>query len=175
MKLAYVSLAGRGATDALIAAALAQPALAGRRLAGTLPVDTGRALSHPCDMDLQILPDGPILRISQDLGSGSRGCRLDHGALEEAVVEVDRRLDGAQALVVNKWGKVDSEGRGFVPLIARALEAGMPVLVGVNGLNLPAFLEFAGGLAVELPADPLAVAAWLSDAMAAAQAASRAA
>ncbi len=175
MKLAYVSLAGRGATDALIAAALAQPALAGRRLAGTLPVDTGRALSHPCDMDLQILPDGPILRISQDLGSGSRGCRLDGGALEEAVVEVNRRLDGAQALVVNKWGKVDSEGRGFVPLIARALEAGMPVLVGVNGLNLPAFLEFAGGLAVELPADALAVAAWLSDAMAAAQAASRAA
>ena len=175
MKLGYVSLSGRGATDALIAAALAQPVLAGQRLSGTVQIDTGRAADHPCDMDLQVLPDGPVLRISQDLGSGARGCRLDHGALEAAVVEVERRMAGAAALVVNKWGKVDSEGRGFVPLIARALEAGLPVLVGVNGLNLPAFLDFAGGLATELPADPVRLAAWLAEAIAAAPAQTRAA
>ncbi|MFC7704220.1 DUF2478 domain-containing protein [Plastorhodobacter daqingensis] len=158
--IGYVSLPGRGATDDCLAAAVA--ALARRKvaLAGTVQTNPERADRDKCDMDLRVLPDGPVLRISQDLGRHARGCRLDGGVLEQAVAEVAARIDGAALLVVNKFGKQEAEGRGFVPLIAEAVLRGMPVLVGVNAMNLPAFLAFAEGLATALPADPSAIADW---------------
>lgn len=112
-------------------------------------------------MDLFCLPDGPVLTISQQLGAGARGCRLDGGALEAAVATVAPRLAGAAALVVNKFGKLEAAGHGFVPLIAEALETGRPVLVGVNAPNRDAFLAFAGDLAEPLPPEPGRLAAWL--------------
>ncbi|MEF9605985.1 DUF2478 domain-containing protein, partial [Paracoccus sp. PXZ] len=52
------------------------------------------------------------------------------------------------------------EGRGFAPLIAEALSRDIPVLAGVNGLNLPAFQAFADGLAAPLPGDEALVMDW---------------
>lgn len=164
MPIAYVSLAGRGATDALIADAVALMTgalVTDARLAGTVQRDVVRADRTLCDMELVVLPDGPVFRINQDRGEAARGCRLDGGALEEAVVEVATRLAGAEALVVNKFGKLEAQGRGYVPLIATALERDLPVLVGVNRLNLADLLAFCDGMARALPPDPTAVADWL--------------
>lgn len=158
MSLRYVSLSGRGQTDACLTAAVRLLQAAGLRLAGTMALETA---DPACDMQLQVLPDGPLIRINQNLGAQARGCRLDGGALETAVVEVAARLSGAQALIVNKFGKLEAQGRGYVPLIAQALEAGIPVLIGVNALNLPELLTFAGDLAQELPGEPHAIAAWI--------------
>lgn len=160
MQLAFVSLAGRGATDALLAEAVARIRARGIVAAGTVQTNPPCAGRDTCDMDIHVLPDGPVLRISQDLGLHARGCRLDSAALAAAVAEAERRLDGAGLLVVNKFGKQEAEGRGFAPLIAAALERGMPVLVGVNALNLPAFEAFAGTLARPLPATAAAIADW---------------
>ncbi len=160
MHLAYVSLPGRGATDALLAEAVTRIRARGIVPAGTVQTNSPCAGREKCDMDIHVLPDGPVLRISQDLGLHARGCRLDSAALESAVAEAARRLDDAALLVVNKFGKQEAEGRGFVPVIAAALDRGLPVLVGVNALNLPAFETFAGGLAEALPAEPAAIADW---------------
>lgn len=159
MPIAYVSLAGRGATDALIAAAVAQVQ---GRLAGTVQRDVARADRSLCDMELVVLPDGPVFRINQDRGEAARGCRLDGGALEEAVVAVATRLAGAEALIVNKFGKLEAQGHGYVPLIAEAMGRDLPVLVGVNAMNLPDLLAFCDGLALALPADAEQVAEWLN-------------
>lgn len=160
MRLGYVSLKGRGATDACLMEVVARLRAAGVDLAGTVQTNPDRAGRDKCDMDLHILPDGPVLRISQDLGNGARGCRLDSGVLETAVAEAGRRLDGAALLVINKFGKQEAEGRGFVPLIAEALGRGIAVLVGVNALNLPAFAEFTEGMAEPLSPDPAQIARW---------------
>jgi glycosyltransferase involved in cell wall biosynthesis len=118
-------------------------------------------------MDVQVLPDGPVLRISQDLGPSARGCRLDPTALETAVGLVAASLaGGADVLIINKFGKHEAEGRGFRAVIAEALALGIPVIVGVNGLNLASFEEFAGGLASRLPPDCETLAAWASRAIA---------
>ena len=157
MNIRYVSLPGRGRTDACLTAAVRLMQAAGLRLSGTFALET---LDPTCDMQLQVLPDGPVLRINQNLGKQARGCRLDGGALEQAVVEVSARTEGAQLLIVNKFGKLEASGRGFVPLIVQALDRGMPVLIGVNTLNLPDLLGFAGDMAQALPGDPAAIAAW---------------
>lgn len=165
MQLAYVSVSGRGATDEVLERAVTLLEAEGVPLAGTVQTNMHRPDRSKCDMDLRVLPDGPVLRISQDLGEAARGCRLDGGVLEEAVAEVMRRMDGAAVLVVNKFGKQEALGRGMVVAIAEALDRGLPVVVGVNGLNLPAFLEFAGGLAEKLPPDSRTIARWARVAM----------
>jgi len=159
MPIGYLSCPGRGETDPCIARAAAMLAARGVRLAGT--VAAGEAGDGPCCDALQVLPDGPVMAIRQDLGTGASGCRLDGTALEAAVAAVRPRLAGAEILVVNKFGKIEAIGRGFVPLIAEAVDRGLPVLVGVSGLNLPDFLAFADGLAERLPPHPEAAAAWV--------------
>ena len=160
MKLGYVSIQGRGETDRFLAEVAAALQEAGLRLAGTVQTNTERTNRRKCDMDLIVLPDGPTIRISEDRGALARGCILDSEALEQTVVQVAQRLDGADLLIVNKFGKREGEGRGLIPVIGEALGRGIPVLVGVNGLNLPDFLAFADGLAEGLPADGAQVADW---------------
>jgi hypothetical protein len=160
MILAAVSLSGKGRTDAWLAEAVAQMQARGLRLVGTVQSNPQRDDRPRCDMDVHVLPDGPVLRISEDRGPAARGCRLDAGVLEAAVAATLDRLEGADLLVVNKFGKQEAEGRGFVPVIAEAMARDLPVLVGVNPLNQGAFHAFAGGLAQDLDPMPEAIATW---------------
>ena len=172
MDLAYTMAPGRGDTDLILRKLATDLAARGLRCCGIVQINSERADSGPCDMDVQVLPDGAVLRISQDLGPSARGCRLDPAALETAVGLVTASLGrGADVLVVNKFGKHEAEGRGFRAVIAEALALGMPVIVGVNGLNLASFQTFAGGLASPLPPDSDALADWVASAIAASEAA----
>lgn len=161
MKLAYTMAPGRGDTDLILDRLASDLIGRGMRLAGTVQINTDRPEAGPCDMDVKVLPDGPVLRISQNLGPSARGCRLDPEALETAVGWVTARLTPATDLViVNKFGKHEAEGRGFRAVIAEALALDIPVLVGLNDLNRAAFEDFAGGLATRLPPEPGALAQW---------------
>ncbi len=157
MELRYISLPGRGHTDACLTAAVRIMQASRLRLCGTIALETQ---DPACDMQLQVLPDGPVIRINQNLGRAAKGCRLDGGALEQAVMAVASRTYGANLLIVNKFGKVEAQGRGYVPLIVDAIDRGVPVLIGVNVLNLPELLHFAGSAAQALPGDPALIAAW---------------
>ncbi|GGH30654.1 Protein of unknown function [Cribrihabitans marinus] len=163
MNLAYVSTTERGATDRLLSAAAAHLAARGVALAGVVQSNTECADSSKCDMDLKVLPDGETIRISQSLGAGSRGCRLDPAGLELAVGLVGRSLDaGPRLLIVNKFGKHEADGRGFRPLIGEALARDIPVLVGLNGLNAERFLEFTDGAAEQLSPEIESIETWLN-------------
>lgn len=163
MLIRYVCSDRELATNAALAAAADAAARAGIVLAGTVqPVD-GPAPQQKCEITLALLPDGQRRNISLDLGPGATGCRLDAGALEEAVMIVRDRLDAAQALVVNKFGKQEAIGRGLVGVIGEACERGLPVLVGVAPEWRAAFLAFAGEQAGPLPADPGVILDWLRD------------
>jgi len=136
MYLACTMAPGRGDTDLILARLATDLATRGLRLCGTVQINTNRTGANPCDMDVRVLSDGPVLRISQDLGPSARGCRLDPEALEAAVGLVAASLaTGADLLIVNKFGKHEAEGHGFRHVIAEALAMEVPVLVGLNGLN----------------------------------------
>lgn len=160
IRLAYVSLHGRGRTDLFLSGVANRLEDRGVRLAGTVQSNHDRPDRAKCDMDLRVLPDGPMIRISEDRGSLARGCILDSGALEQTVAEVEKRLKDADLLIINKFGKRETEGKGLVPVIAAALDLSIPVLVGVNGLNLPLFLGFCGGTAEHLMPDLAVVLDW---------------
>lgn len=163
MNIAFTMAPGRGDTDLLLHTVARRLIARGTRLAGTAQVNTERPDAGPCDMDVIVLPDGPTIRISQTLGQSARGCRLDPGALEQAVALAQSRLPESDCLIVNKFGKHEAEGRGFRPLIAEALSGGLPVLVGLNTLNVEAFEDFAGGMAERLAPEEEVLHDWLQD------------
>ena len=166
MRMGYVIAPGRGDMDLLLAGVADALVADGVRLCGTVQFNTACAGEGPCDMDVRVLPDGPVIRISQSLGPEARGCRLDPGALETAIAACERRLDQADLLIVNKFGKQEALGRGFRGLIAEAMGMGIPVLVGLNGLNRDAFDAFTGGAAEPVEPRHDAVLDWLRGAMA---------
>lgn len=163
MNLAYTMAPGRGDTDLILLTLAKTLAARGIQCRGTVQINSDRADAGPCDMDVQVLPDGPVLRISQDLGQFARGCRLDPTALETAVGLVAASLDqDTDVLIINKFGKHEAEGRGFRTLIAEALSNGIPVLVGLNTLNLLAFNDFSAGLGTGLPCEAEVLANWVT-------------
>lgn len=167
LDLASILAPRRGATDLLLRRLATHLAQHGVRTAGTVQINAESDDGRPCDMDVQVLPDGPVIRISQDLGRASRGCRLDPAALEQAIALAAVGLaDDAQILFVNKFGKHEAEGRGFRALIADALARNIPVIVGLNALNEPAFEAFADGFAQRLSPDLVALKSWAASALA---------
>ena len=162
MRLAYTMTGSeRGGVDLLLCDFATALAARGVRACGVVQVNTLRPGARVCDMDVRVLPDGPVHRISQSLGAGARGCRLDPAALEAAVADVEHRFArGCDVLIVNKFGKHEAEGRGFRALIAEALCADAPVIVGTNALNRAAFETFSGGAAEALAPDLPTLLRW---------------
>lgn len=139
----------------------------GHALAGFLQRDEWTPGRARCDMVLAELHSDTSICVSQDLGPGSRGCRLDMAAMMAAMTKAIAALDeNPDLLVINKFGKTESEGGGFRPLISAAVEHGVPVLIAVPHMNVEAWRTFAGDLSVEhaldaLPSDGTALLAAL--------------
>ncbi len=168
MKIAVIRSRTAGLTDQVISETAARLAAEGARLAGVVKVPGNETPDgHHCDMDLRVLPDGPEVRITQSLGEGATGCRLDPAGIAAAVAATEQRgAAEADLFILNKFGPQESEGRGFCDAIAVAIEHNVPVLVGVGGGCREAFDAFVGGVAEEVPADQDAVYRWCKAAMA---------
>lgn len=167
MALAYIRTMARGQADILLSDLADRLIAQGLRVGGVVQSNTTCNDNDLCDMDVQVMPDGPVFRISQSLGAGSRGCRLNPETLEQAVGHVTQSLNATQGqrpqlLIVNKFGKHEADGRGFRPLIADAMMAGVPVLTAVNPTNHPAFQDFAQGMATCLPGQLPALLHWVA-------------
>lgn len=164
MKLAYITSDVPGRMNALLAAFADRASDNGLRPIGAVQLNRTDDDGALCRTDLRLLPDGPVVCISQQLGRASTGCTLDPGALENAVDRIARMMaGGADVLIVNKFGSHEADGHGFRELIGAALGENIPVLCAVAPAHLPAFMEFSGGLATALPCDLEPLDAWLSD------------
>ncbi|WP_339107072.1 DUF2478 domain-containing protein [Thioclava sp. GXIMD4216] len=147
MRLGYVQSAKRGMTDRLLT-----------ELALRLRPDVA-ALVSPDPQDnllLHLWPADLRWPIRQDLGRGAAACTLDSTALEGAVFRLSQdlaRLPCNVPVILNKFGRQEAEGHGLRPLIAQALEAGHPIILGVPTQTEAAFHAFAGPLAEKLDHD----------------------
>ncbi|MBT6546372.1 MAG: DUF2478 domain-containing protein [Rhodobacteraceae bacterium] len=159
---ANVTTKDRGATDRLLTSVTNRLICNKIRILGALsPFQQSDTLGH-CESVLQLLPNGPVIPITQNLGKGSAACKMDAGALEEAVGILTARfaLEGADLIVLNKFGLREAEGHGFRALIADALGCGIPVLLGVSDTHRPALQRFTEGLITNLPHDEKAILEW---------------
>jgi hypothetical protein len=81
MRIATVMSDERGRTDLILAEVAVALMAKGLQVAGVVQTNFDRPGRSHCDMDIWVLPDGPEIRINQQLGEGAHGCRLDSGAL----------------------------------------------------------------------------------------------
>ncbi|MEM1288703.1 MAG: DUF2478 domain-containing protein [Pseudomonadota bacterium] len=159
-QIAYTMLPGKGDPDRLFETLASRITKTGQTVVGCVQ---GKDASN--GMSIRILPGGKELQISQNLGPGSDGCRMDQNALERAVATVEAAYTpSTDLLLINKFGKREAGGGGFRPLIGKALSDGVPVLVGLNDLNLEAFKAFAGGLDRRVDPNLAAMLAWFEKA-----------
>jgi hypothetical protein len=135
----------------------------GLRVAGVLQHPVCSDAAGHCDVALEELTTGVRTDLFEDRGPGASGCRLDVAALAEVNGKVVRSFDAdPELLILNKFGKVEAEGRGLLDLVAIAVDRGIPVVIGVPIRNLEAWRNFAGGLSVEFSSDPSEIADWLN-------------
>ncbi|MEP2531381.1 DUF2478 domain-containing protein [Shimia sp.] len=162
MRIGYVSSQIPGETDALLSGLANRLKSDGRNLAGIVKDTTfDSRFENGCDMKVRVLPAGPSVKITQDLGDGSGACRLDPGAIATSVARVEASaLDQADLFILNKFGPEEAAGRGFCDVIGTALELGVPVLVGVGQGLIPEFETFAAGLATRVAAEEAALFEW---------------
>lgn len=115
-----------------------------------------------CDMEVEELASGIILQLSEDRGKEARGCRLDRGALSEAAALLSASLENEPELVIlNKFGKLEAEGRGLRDTLADAVQLGVPIVVGVPYRNIEQWRAFTVGLAEECPIGSSRLHEWL--------------
>ena len=135
----------------------------GVRLAGVLQHPVCSDTTGHCDVALEELTTGLRTDLFEDRGPGASGCRLDVAALAEVNAQVARSLDNdPELLILNKFGKVEAEGRGLLDLVATAVDRSIPVVIGVPIRNLEAWRNFAGGMSVEFSSDPFEIMDWLN-------------
>lgn len=116
------------------------------------------------DMDLQVIGADRSFRISQSLGPGSRGCRLNSGALADCAAFLEQALTAeTELLILNRFGRGESEGKGFRDLIGAAIAAGVPVLTALRPAYAEAWTAFGAEMACELPLEKEAVLAWFHE------------
>ncbi|QCI67900.1 DUF2478 domain-containing protein [Phreatobacter stygius] len=137
-------------------------AAGGVAVAGLVQINGRDASCAEMDMELEDLDTGRRINICQDLGSGSSdSCRLDPTGLAEAAGALKAALDKPLDLVViNKFGRMESEGQGLVAEIGEAVATGRPLIIGVPRRFAGAWDAFAGGLDEKVACRAEALAAW---------------
>jgi hypothetical protein len=99
--------------------------------------------------------------ITQERGRDAQGCKLDPGGLADISHCITDAIDaGVDLIVINKFGRAESEGSGLVSGIADAAAADIPLLTTVREPYLDAWRSFHGGLATELAPLKRAIIAW---------------
>jgi nucleoside-triphosphatase THEP1 len=148
-------------SDALIAQCAADLAASGYRLGGVVQSNTRRSGRRRCDMYVKDLLGGDEIKISLDRGNEARGCRLDPDAFARIDAWVERAvLERVDLLIINKFGREEAHGRGLRSVIAKALIAEIPLVIGVSTRNLCDFLTFVGDSTTRLKPDVEAITAW---------------
>lgn len=133
----------------------------GLRLGGVIQRSSGSAGQCATSIHVADLRSGDAFDIWEARGTCARGCRLDERGLFDAEPAINAAIaDRVDLLVINRFGRAESLGRGLLGCFVAALEAGVPVITAVRAPYEEAWRGFHGGLAHDLPADELRVISW---------------
>ncbi len=150
--------------DQLIGEAISLLKVNGIRLAGYQLHQTDQNTRCCSSLHLKNISSGKISKISQDLGSGSSGCRLDSAALASLTNVVCSELTPqTQMLVLNRFGRGEADGQGFRNAIEKAIGMGIPVLSAVRQEYLEPWHDFSGEFGVKVPAKLASVVSWCNE------------
>jgi len=95
-----------------------------------------------------VLPRHNIVGLTLDT-SPDDGCSLDPTRLSDLAQHLAQSLrNGADLLIINRYGRSEAAGGGLVNLIEQAFEANIPVLIAVSKRRFPDWIRFCKGMNV---------------------------
>ncbi len=159
--LAAIHAAKDVPVDSLLAEIAARAKQSGLRAAGFFQ-HRGKDTEECCrNIEIEHIGTGVTQIISQPLGTGSRGCRLDPAALADVAGTLLAELDaGAELLILNRFGKGETEGHGFRSVIETAYARQIPVLTVVRESYVEGWRDFAGDCGALLAPDSESIIGW---------------
>lgn len=124
-------------------------------------VQHGHCQGDQSDLSALLIHTSEKIRLFQDLGACSAGCRLDVGQLITAGSRVVTAIDhGADLVVINRFGKLEREGKGLSFLIELAMNASIPAVIAVPANRFPDWVKYSEGMSVKLSCDQASLYRW---------------
>jgi hypothetical protein len=168
-RLAAVTYARGFDIDCVLVDVCKQLSQKGVRLGGLLQISTG-AKGGGCASTVHVvdLRSNTAFDIWEERGACAKGCRLDERGLADAASVIELALgDRVDLIVINRFGRAESLGRGLLSCFASALLANVPVLTAVRPPYDEAWRTFHGGCGREIATEIREIVDWARDATAA--------
>jgi hypothetical protein len=132
----------------------------GRRPVGVIQVGRSCRSENP-GLGVVLLPGNEVVRLVPDAEAQAPGCRLDGGRLADLATRLGAMIeDGADLVIINRFGRSEAEGKGLIDLIAQAVDADIPVLIAVPEQRFPDWIRFSNGMNVRLACRREALDQW---------------
>ena len=133
----------------------------GVRTAGLVQLDGWFCRSSDSDLRVAVLSNSEVVHVAHDRELGAPRCRLDCGGLASLAKVIETAIrDGADLVVINRFGKLEAEGKGLIELIQLAAEAEIPMLIAVPEHRFASWIKYCGGMSVRLPCRRTALDRW---------------
>jgi hypothetical protein len=117
------------------------------RVAGVVEINGCDGESGCKHLSVRDLASGAVFAITQDLGAGSTACSLDPGGLAKACGMVESAIsDGADVVVLSKFGKLEAARSGLCDAFRAAIMADLPIITAVSPILANDWSLFAGPL-----------------------------
>ena len=132
----------------------------GHRAAGLIQSGRRRACM-PDGLSAVGLPTGAAVPLRHSWTFAAGGCRLDPGALAETKARLAAAIQqGVDLVIINRFGRLELAGGGFVAEIRQAVDADIPVLIAVPEQVFMAWTRFCCGMAVKLACSRAPLELW---------------
>jgi hypothetical protein len=136
-------------------------ALKARELRPVGLVQFGHHNAGAAELAAMMVHSGERVDLFQEAAAYTQGRRLDLDKLAAARSALMTAIDqGADLLIVNRFGRQEQQGRGLARLIEYALAADVPVVVPVPAFRFDDWIAYIEGMCVKLPCDGAALEIW---------------
>jgi len=108
---------------------------------------------------LRDITSGNRYSIYLETAPNGTSCHIDAEGVETACAAILEQISTGDVIILSKYGKLETMGRGLSAAFEAAMAAGKPILTSVSEKHLAAWQALAPG-ALSLEADEATLAAW---------------
>jgi nucleoside-triphosphatase THEP1 len=133
----------------------------GVRTAGLVQLDSWTGQSDDRAVRTVLLSTREVIPVAHERNLAAPGCGLDCRKLASIAKIIGAAIqEGADLVVINRFGKLEATGKGLIELIQQAADADVPVLIAVPEYRFAGWVKYSAGMSVRLPCRRAALDRW---------------